>query len=75
MSEGKISDIFTAKDRTLMVAWALPNDGPLTDTDRQQAMDNFTTYIRRYNLTPNQVAKKVGKPRETTNSGTKTLRV
>lgn len=61
-----LGDILTARERVLMVAWMLPNQGDLTDSQRRQAMDNFSAYIRRHNMTPTDVARQIGKPKATT---------
>ncbi len=61
MSDGDITDILDARDRILMAAWMLPNNGPLSDTQRKQAMQNFTTYIRRHGLTPTEVGHAAGR--------------
>lgn len=66
MSDGNIEELFNAKDRILMVAWSLPNEGPLRPSQRDQAMKNFTRYIRQHGLTPADVGRKLGSPRATT---------
>ena len=67
MSEREdISDILADRERILMVAWALPNEGTLTEGHRTQAIDNVAAYLRRQTLTPVDVAKQIGKPRATT---------
>ena len=64
--EDNINDILDARERILMVAWNLPNDGPLTEAQRTQAMGNFADYIRRQRMTAADVAHQVGKPKATT---------
>jgi DNA transposition AAA+ family ATPase len=54
------------KDRILMAAWMLPNDGPLTDGQRAQTMENFRLYLKRTGITLDQVAHQLGSPRRTT---------
>jgi DNA transposition AAA+ family ATPase len=61
-----ITDILTDQERILMVAWMLPNEGPLTEAQRTQAMGNFADYIRRHNMTPTDVGRQVGSPKATT---------
>ena len=63
--KGDIADIFR-DEKILMVAWMLPNEGPLTDAQRKQAMGNFTAYIKRNNMTATDVARQIGTPRATT---------
>ncbi len=63
---GDIADILMDQERLLMVAWMLPNDGPLTDKIRRQAMGNFAAYIRRHSMTASDVGRQIGKPRATT---------
>ena len=55
--QGDITDILTEKDRILMVAWALPNDGPLTDEQRGQTMENVRAYCKRHGITLDTVAR------------------
>jgi DNA transposition AAA+ family ATPase len=64
--QGDITDILTDKDRILRVAWALPNDGPLTDEQRGQAMENFRGYCKRHGITLDAVARQLGSPGRTT---------
>ncbi len=54
------------RDRTLMAAWTLPNDGPLSDAQRGQALENFDAYRRRHDLTIADVARQVDSPRAST---------
>jgi len=54
------------RDRILMAAWTLPNDGPLNDTQRRQALENFDAYRRRHDLTIADVARQVDTPRAST---------
>jgi len=61
-----ITDILQDKDQILMAAWTLPNTGELTDQQRCQAMNNFIDYIDSNNIKPNDVAKQLGKPGNTT---------
>jgi len=49
-----------------MAAWMLPNEGPLTDTQRLQALANFSAYITRHAIKIPDVARKMGKPRAST---------
>lgn len=51
------------KDQVLMAAWTLPNEGPLTDVQRRQAMSNFDDYLKRRKINYADVARQVGKPR------------
>jgi DNA-binding NtrC family response regulator len=44
----------------------LPNDGPLTEAQRKQAMGTFADYLKRHSMTPVDVARQVGKPKPTT---------
>jgi len=55
-----------SKDRILMAAWMLPNEGALTDSQRRQALENFERYMRAHGLTPADVGRQLGKPRATT---------
>ena len=61
-----ITDILTDQERILRAAWMLPNDGLLSDGQRRQAMENFRQYISRDGITVEQVARQLGKPRQTT---------
>jgi len=61
-----ITDILTDQERILRAAWMLPNDGPLSDAQRRQTMENFRQYISQHGLTVEQVARQLGKPRQTT---------
>ncbi len=63
---GDIGDILRDRDRILMVAWTLPNEGALSDSQRRQAIDNFRNYIIRNDLTPADVGKQLGSPKATT---------
>lgn len=63
---GEFEDILSDKERTLMAAWTLPNEGALTDDERRQAMSNFARYIRLHNIKPAQVGRQLGKPKATT---------
>lgn len=65
-SHDDITDILKDRERVLMAAWMLPNEGPLSDAQRRQAMENFRQYIQRHGITVEQVARQLGKPRETT---------
>lgn len=66
MSQGDFNDFLTDRDKILMAAWTLPNEGPLTEAQRKQAMGNFAQYIRRRGLNYGDVARQVGKPSVTT---------
>ena len=63
---GDFSELLTDRDRILMAAWTLPNDGPLTDTQRRQALANFADCCKRWEVTYAQVGRQVNKPRATT---------
>ena len=60
-----IGDLLKDQERILIAAWVLPNEGTLTETQRRQAMDNFTRYLRHHGLTPTQVAHQLGRPHAT----------
>lgn len=60
-----IGDLLKDQERILIAAWVLPNEGTLTETQRRQAMDNFTLYLRRHGLTPTHVAHQLGRPHPT----------
>lgn len=62
---GDFSELLTDRDRILMAAWTLPNDGPLTDTQRRQALANFADCCKRWDVTYAQVGRQVNKPRGT----------
>jgi len=49
-----------------MVAWTLPNDGPLTDEQRRAAMGNFKRYIDKRSFTIADVAHELGTPKAST---------
>ncbi len=61
-----LADILQGRDQILMAAWMLPNEGALSDSQRQQAMANFKTYIEKNGISRRDVAMKVSAPRETT---------
>ena len=44
----------------------LPNEGDLSDAQRAQAMGNFARYLKANKITPQQVARQLGRPRVTT---------
>jgi len=63
--ENKLSEFgLDAQDRVLIAAWMLPRDGPLTDEQRRQAMDNFARYVRRVGMNFAQVGRELGSPRQ-----------
>ncbi len=49
----------------LVAAWMLPNEGTLTESQRRQAMNNFTSYLRRNDLTATDVSRQLGSLRAT----------
>ena len=53
-------------EKILVAAWMLPNEGSLTESQRRQAMDNFTRYTRVQGINAVQVAHEIGTPRATT---------
>lgn len=59
------SEFLTDRDRILMAAWTLPNEGPLTDAQRKQALENFRVYIERVGLATDDVGRQIGSPRKT----------
>jgi len=61
-----IVSILTERDRTLVAAWTLPREGPLTDAERRAAMENFAAYIGKVGLTPAQIVDRLGSPRKMT---------
>jgi len=69
MSESDSHDLsafLRDRDRILMAAWTLANEGPLNDAQRRQALDNFDAYRRRHDLTLADIARQVDTPREST---------
>lgn len=60
------TNLFTETERVLMAAWTLPNDGPLTDDQRDAAMHNFAQYTKLRGITYADVGKQVGRPKATT---------
>ena len=67
MTEARHDDIvdILKDERALVAAWMLPNDGPLTDKQRREAMGNFARYIRTNGMTAANVAHAIGTPRAT----------
>ncbi len=61
-----LNDFLKERDMILMAAWTLPNEGPLTEAQRRQAIENFNAYRRRHDLSLIDVARQVGTPREST---------
>jgi DNA transposition AAA+ family ATPase len=61
-----ITDILTDQERILRAAWMLPNEGLLSEAQRDQAMENFRQYIHQHGIKVADVARQLGKPRETT---------
>lgn len=59
---GDFAEFLTDRDRILMAAWMLPNEGPLTEIQRKEALANFVEYCERVNLLPHQVGRMVGTP-------------
>jgi len=60
------TEFLTDRDRILMAAWTLPEEGPLTDTQRKQAMANFHQYVVLHQIKLSDVARQVGRPAQTT---------
>jgi len=60
------NDFLTDRDVILMAAWTLPNEGPLSDGQRRQAMGNFRDYLQLHSISFAQVAREIGKPRAST---------
>ncbi|MHC4867663.1 MAG: AAA family ATPase, partial [Planctomycetota bacterium] len=58
--------ILRDRDQILVAAWALPNKGPLSSSQRRRAMQNFASYIRRNGLTPADVGRQLGSPKAIT---------
>lgn len=50
----------------LMAAWTLPHDGPLTESERKQAVANFAAYCKRRDISFADVGREVGSPRGST---------
>jgi len=63
--DGELTELL-GKERILMVAWMLPDQGVLSDSQRSQAMANFAGYLRRNHMTAADVAHQLGRPRATT---------
>lgn len=61
-----LNSILTDRERLLMAAWTLPNEGALTDDQRQAAMHNFAQYTRLRGINNAAVGKQVGSPKATT---------
>jgi DNA transposition AAA+ family ATPase len=62
MSRDELSDLMHGEDRVLTAAWMLPADGPLSDEQRRDAMENFVRYIKMHLVQVFEVARQVGKP-------------
>lgn len=60
--QSDFSEFLTDRDRILMAAWMLPNEGELTESQRLQALNNFVEYCARVGMNYEKVAKQVGKP-------------
>jgi len=63
---GNINDIMADGERILMAAFLLPNEGELSESQKQQAMGNFAEYIRKSGLAAHDVAHAIGTPRVST---------
>ena len=61
-----LSEFLKDRDRILMAAWTLPNEGPLTDAQRHQAMDNFRQYTLLRGIKLTQFGQQLGSPKATT---------
>ncbi len=61
-----LSTFLSERDRILMAAWTLPNDGVLSDAQRRQALENFNAYRLRNDIGVGDVARQVDAPREST---------
>lgn len=61
-----LSAFLREQDRILMAAWTLPNEGKLSDAQRQQALENFNAYRLRHDIGVGDVARQVDAPREST---------
>jgi len=61
---GEFSDILN-NERILMAAWMLPQEGPLTESQRRQAMANFGRYIAQHGLKAADVGRQLGSPKAT----------
>lgn len=59
------SEFLKDRDRILMAAWTLPNEGTLAEAQRKAAMQNFVEYCRRHKITYHDVAHQLGSPRYT----------
>ena len=62
MIRDELSDLMHGEDRVLTAAWMLPADGPLSDEQRRDAMENFVRYIKMHLVQVFEVARQVGKP-------------
>ncbi len=61
----EINELLPTRERLLVYAWMLPNEGKLTDSQRHQAMSNLKNYLRLWGLTSTDVARQIGKPKAT----------
>ncbi len=61
-----LSAFLREQDRILMASWTLPNEGKLSDAQRQQALENFNAYRLRQDISVGDVARQVDAPREST---------
>jgi DNA transposition AAA+ family ATPase len=46
--------------RGLVAAWALPHEGPLTESEMRSAMDNFLHFTKRHGIKLGQAAHEIG---------------
>jgi len=66
MSHEELNGFLRDEDRVLIAAWALPNEGAISDGQRRAAMDNFTDYLKRNGVKVADVARSLGTLREFT---------
>jgi DNA transposition AAA+ family ATPase len=69
MTEGQdhdFNEFLRDRDRVLIAAWTLPNEGTLTDAQREQALRNFDSYRRLRDISLADVVRQVGTPHEST---------
>jgi len=58
-------DILKDQERILMAGRILPNEGPLTEDQRREALANFINYCRLNEITYEEVGRAVGSPKAT----------
>lgn len=66
VDKGELDQFLKDRDQLLMAAWTLPNEGKLNDSERFEALKNFSAYCKRRDISFAEVGRQIGSPRETT---------